>query len=45
MPAELAELAYRDAPLLVGEGHTTSLPYIVALTTAALGPLPGAFRA
>jgi protein-L-isoaspartate(D-aspartate) O-methyltransferase len=37
VPAELAEFAYRDAPLPIGEDQTISQPYIVALTTEALG--------
>ncbi len=36
IPAELAEFAYRDAPLPIGEDQTISQPYIVALTTEAL---------
>jgi protein-L-isoaspartate(D-aspartate) O-methyltransferase len=36
VPAGLAESAYRDAPLPIGEGQTISQPYIVALTTEAL---------
>lgn len=34
---ELAELAYDDCPLPIGEGQTISQPYIVAFTAAALG--------
>ena len=37
VPPELAEFAYRDAPLPIGEGQTISQPYIVALTVEALG--------
>ena len=37
VPAALAELAYRDGPLPIGEDQTISQPYIVALTTQALG--------
>jgi protein-L-isoaspartate(D-aspartate) O-methyltransferase len=37
VPAELAELAYDDTPLPIGEGQTISQPYIVALTIQALG--------
>ena len=37
VPAELAEFAYRDAPLPIGEDQTISQPYIVALTIEALG--------
>lgn len=33
---DLAELAYEDAPLPIGEGQTISQPYIVALTMEAL---------
>ena len=36
VPGELAEFAYRDAPLPIGEDQTISQPYIVALTTQAL---------
>src|SRR3954471_3780864 len=36
IPAELAEFAYEDAPLPIGEEQTISQPYIVALTTEAL---------
>src|SRR3954447_20915881 len=36
IPTELAEFAYRDAPLPIGEEQTISQPYIVALTTEAL---------
>jgi protein-L-isoaspartate(D-aspartate) O-methyltransferase len=34
---ELAEAAYDDVPLPIGEGQTISQPYIVALTAEALG--------
>ena len=37
VPPELAELAYSDAPLPIGEGQTISQPYIVAVTIEALG--------
>ncbi|HSO33509.1 MAG TPA: protein-L-isoaspartate(D-aspartate) O-methyltransferase, partial [Labilithrix sp.] len=37
LPAELAEFAYEDAPLPIGEGQTISQPYIVAVTVEALG--------
>jgi protein-L-isoaspartate(D-aspartate) O-methyltransferase len=40
VPPELAELAYDDLPLPIGEGQTISQPYIVALMTAALLPSP-----
>jgi protein-L-isoaspartate(D-aspartate) O-methyltransferase len=36
---ELAEFAYRDTPLPIGNGQTISQPYIVALTIQALGLL------
>jgi protein-L-isoaspartate(D-aspartate) O-methyltransferase len=36
LPPDLAEFAYRDAPLPIGEGQTISQPYIVAVTTDAL---------
>ena len=36
MPEELAEFAYDDTPLPIGEGQTISQPYIVALTLEAL---------
>src|SRR4051812_14997960 len=36
IPAELAEFAYEDAPLPIGEEQTISQPYIVALTAEAL---------
>src|SRR6202142_3283055 len=37
LPPELVEFADQDAPLPIGEGQTISQPYIVALTTEALG--------
>jgi protein-L-isoaspartate(D-aspartate) O-methyltransferase len=37
VPPELAEFAYRDAPLPIGGGQTISQPYIVAVTIEALG--------
>lgn len=37
IPAELAEFAYEDSPLAIGEGQTISQPYIVAFTARALG--------
>jgi len=37
---ELAEFAYDDIPLPIGEGQTISQPYIVAVMTAALRPSP-----
>jgi protein-L-isoaspartate(D-aspartate) O-methyltransferase len=36
LPPQLAELAYEDTALLIGEGQTISQPYIVALTAQAL---------
>lgn len=36
VPDELAEFAYEDAPLPIGEGQTISRPYIVALMIEAL---------
>jgi protein-L-isoaspartate(D-aspartate) O-methyltransferase len=36
VPRELAEQAYRDAPLPIGQDQTISQPYIVALMTEAL---------
>lgn len=40
LPEDLAEFAYDDAPLPIGEGQTMSQPYMVALMAqaAALGP-------
>jgi protein-L-isoaspartate(D-aspartate) O-methyltransferase len=35
--ADLAEFAYDDTPLPIGQGQTISQPYIVALTIEALG--------
>lgn len=40
MPSHLAELAYTDRPLPIGEGQTISQPYMVALMTQALDPQP-----
>ncbi|HEX9297634.1 MAG TPA: protein-L-isoaspartate(D-aspartate) O-methyltransferase [Polyangiaceae bacterium] len=37
IPAALAEFAYEDGPLPIGEEQTISQPYIVALTVEALG--------
>lgn len=37
---ELAELAYDDLPLPIGEDQTISQPYVVAVMTAALRPAP-----
>lgn len=36
VPSDLAEFAYRDAPLPIGNDQTISQPYIVAVTLAAL---------
>jgi len=36
VPADLAEEAYSDAPLPIGDGQTISQPYIVALMTESL---------
>lgn len=36
VPPDLAEFAYDDGPLPIGEGQTISQPYIVALTAQAL---------
>jgi protein-L-isoaspartate(D-aspartate) O-methyltransferase len=36
VPDELAEFAFEDAPLPIGQGQTISQPYIVALTVQAL---------
>ncbi len=41
VPADLAELAYDDAPLPIGEGQTISQPYVVALMIDAAGVRPG----
>ena len=37
LPPRLAEFAYEDTPLPIGEGQTISQPYIVAITVDALG--------
>ena len=37
LPKDMAELAYRDSPLPIGDGQTISQPYIVAVTAEALG--------
>ena len=37
LPENLAEFAYEDNPLPIGEGQTISQPYIVAVTVEALG--------
>ena len=36
VPPDLAEFAYNDSPLPIGDGQTISQPYIVALTVDAL---------
>jgi protein-L-isoaspartate(D-aspartate) O-methyltransferase len=41
VPAHLAELAYTDEPLPIGEGQTISQPYIVAAMIDAARPRPG----
>jgi len=40
VPEEMAEFAYEDGPLPIGEGQTISQPYIVAsmIDTAEIGP-------
>jgi protein-L-isoaspartate(D-aspartate) O-methyltransferase len=40
VPTSLADQAYDDNPLPIGEGQTISQPYIVALMTALLDPEP-----
>ncbi len=37
LPDDLAEFAYEDTPLPISQGQTISQPYIVAVTTEALG--------
>ena len=37
VPQEMAEAAYDDRPLPIGQGQTISQPYIIALMTRALG--------
>ena len=41
VPCEFRDLAYRDFPLSIGCGQTISQPYMVALMTEVLSPLPG----
>lgn len=41
VPAHLAELAYTDEPLPIGEDQTISQPYIVAAMIEAAQPRPG----
>jgi protein-L-isoaspartate(D-aspartate) O-methyltransferase len=40
LPEELAEFAYQDGPLPIGEGQTISQPYIVALMAELADPGP-----
>ena len=42
VPAELRVYAYADTPLPIGHGKTISQPFIVALMTDLLEPVPGA---
>jgi protein-L-isoaspartate(D-aspartate) O-methyltransferase len=42
VPSRLADEAYRDSPLPIGEGQTISQPYIVALMSELLDLEPGA---
>ncbi len=37
LPPRLAEFAYEDTPLPIGEGQTISQPHVVAMTVEALG--------
>lgn len=41
VPAALADRAYDDGPLPIGDGQTISQPYIVALMTELAAPGPG----
>ena len=41
VPADERVSAYLDVPLPIGHGQTISQPYIVALMTALLRPVPG----
>ncbi|HEY6816893.1 MAG TPA: protein-L-isoaspartate(D-aspartate) O-methyltransferase [Croceibacterium sp.] len=41
VPASLAEVAYQDGPLPIGEEQTISQPYVVALMTEAADVAPG----
>jgi protein-L-isoaspartate(D-aspartate) O-methyltransferase len=41
VPEELEDAAYGDFPLPIGYGQTISQPYIVAVMTELLEPLPG----
>ncbi len=40
VPRPLQSMAYRNAPLPIGDGQTISQPYIVALTTDLIDPKP-----
>src|ERR687898_2707330 len=40
VPEELAEFAYEDGPLPIGEGQTISQPYVVALMAELADPGP-----
>jgi protein-L-isoaspartate(D-aspartate) O-methyltransferase len=41
VPANMAEYAYEDEPLTIGQGQTISQPYVVAVMTAAARVIPG----
>jgi len=41
VPPELAHRAYENRPLPIGQGQTISQPYIVALSTDLIEPMPG----
>lgn len=41
IPEALGDEAYKDCPVPVGKGQTISQPYIVALMTELLNPVPG----
>ncbi|MBI4012385.1 MAG: protein-L-isoaspartate(D-aspartate) O-methyltransferase [Candidatus Rokubacteria bacterium] len=41
LPDTLAECAYDDGPLPIGEGQTISQPYVVAFMIEAVSPRPG----
>jgi protein-L-isoaspartate(D-aspartate) O-methyltransferase len=41
LPPHLAEFAYEDTPLPIGEGQTISQPYVVAMSVDALGLVGG----
>ena len=41
VPEGMQDLAYEDGPLPIGEGQTTSQPYVVALMIEAAGIRPG----